>query len=256
MQARYIKGLGTWSLASVGTLLSALLICTILIPTTTHAIAIECQGPALDDAELTFDAEDDYRLTAEEASAAGLALSQEQIADGSSPPPLHVTIVRTCCTGSCTFGELSIDGDSLCKTLELPDRGNQQSISCIPPGEYSCERVYSPRFEKYLYEIKNVNGRTKILIHSGNSPSDTEGCVLVGMAIDVDKNRISRSREALDKLLKRLNGARKIKITIKDKTVEPTPTPVPPTPVPTATAKPADTKKPKRRSTAAVEGAW
>ena len=158
--------------------------------------------------------------------------------------------MRTCCTDSCTFGELSIDGDSICKTLELPDHGNQQNVSCIPPGEYTCERVYSPRFKKYLYEIKNVNGRTNILIHSGNSPSDTQGCVLVGMAIDIDQNRISRSREALDKLNKRLNESPNITITIKKKTVAPTPTPVP-----TATATPAGPRKPRNSSTASM-GKW
>ena len=62
-------------------LASAFLACLVLSPTATHAIAIECQGPTTDDAELTFDAEDDYRLTAAEAAAAGLVLSQGQLAD-------------------------------------------------------------------------------------------------------------------------------------------------------------------------------
>ena len=31
-------------------------------------------------------------------------------------------------------------------TLELPDLGNQKSISCIPEGKYAVHRIYSPKF--------------------------------------------------------------------------------------------------------------
>jgi len=65
-------------------------------------------------------------------------------------------------------------------TLELPDLGNQQNISCIPEGEYEVHRIYSPKFGK-CFHLQAVPGRTEILIHKGNYNKDTHGCILVGM---------------------------------------------------------------------------
>jgi len=65
-------------------------------------------------------------------------------------------------------------------TLELPDLGNQQNISCIPEGEYEVHRIYSPKFGK-CFHLQVVPGRTEILIHKGNYNKDTHGCILVGM---------------------------------------------------------------------------
>jgi hypothetical protein len=36
-----------------------------------------------------------------------------------------------------TIGELFLNGEKMCDTLELPYKDNQRSISCIPAGEYS-----------------------------------------------------------------------------------------------------------------------
>ena len=38
----------------------------------------------------------------------------------------------------------------------------------------------SPKFKREMVEICGVRGRTKILIHGGNSVYDTDGCVCVG----------------------------------------------------------------------------
>lgn len=65
-------------------------------------------------------------------------------------------------------------------TLELPDLGNQQNISCIPEGEYEVHRIYSPKFGK-CFHLQAVPGRTEILIHKGNYNKDTHGCILIGM---------------------------------------------------------------------------
>lgn len=75
-----------------------------------------------------------------------------------------------------------------CKTLELPWRDNQQNISCIPAGEYETIIRKSPRFG-IVYWVLKVEGRTYILIHSGNWAGDVEkgykshvnGCILLGI---------------------------------------------------------------------------
>ena len=87
-----------------------------------------------------------------------------------------------------TYGVLQFpDGTSL-MTIELPWYENKPRISCIPPGTYRCEIKQSPKFGA-SYEVKNVPGRSAILIHAGNSAGNVEkgmkadslGCILLGM---------------------------------------------------------------------------
>jgi len=74
-----------------------------------------------------------------------------------------------------------------CKVLELPWRDNKQNISCIPSGEYETIIRVSPRFGT-IYWVLKVEGRSYILIHSGNWAGDVEmgykthvaGCILIG----------------------------------------------------------------------------
>jgi hypothetical protein len=81
---------------------------------------------------------------------------------------------------------ITLDGFT-CKTLELPWRDNQRSISCIPPGEYHCKIRHSNKFGK-TYWVTEVPSRSYILIHSGNFAGDkakgfkthVEGCILLG----------------------------------------------------------------------------
>lgn len=88
-------------------------------------------------------------------------------------------------------------------TLELPDLGNQQNISCIPEGEYEVHRIYSPRFGK-CFHIQDVPGRSEILIHKGNYNKDTHGCILVGMGhADINEDGVMdviESTHAMERL--------------------------------------------------------
>lgn len=85
-----------------------------------------------------------------------------------------------------TEGVLTTEG-FFCKTLELPWRNNKRNVSCIPDGEYKVAIRQSPRFGT-VYHVKEVTGRTYILIHSGNFAGDkskgykthVNGCILLG----------------------------------------------------------------------------
>lgn len=87
-----------------------------------------------------------------------------------------------------TEGRLLVPGVGFaCFTLELPWRDNAPCVSCIPCGEYPCVVAQSPRFGR-VYHVRDVPGRTAILIHRGNLAGDVsqglksnvEGCILLG----------------------------------------------------------------------------
>lgn len=85
-------------------------------------------------------------------------------------------------------------GQSPMATLEPPASGAHPAI---PAGEYPLRLdVVSPRFARSprrwsavwgarLPRLMQVPGREGILIHPGNRPTDSSGCVLVGRAAGV-----------------------------------------------------------------------
>jgi hypothetical protein len=81
-----------------------------------------------------------------------------------------VTLKRGNSTDQGTFGKLYFSGNVL-HTVELPWRDNVLRVSCIPAGTYQCVMVNSPRFGK-VYGVKNVPGRSHILIHAANLAGD------------------------------------------------------------------------------------
>ena len=94
------------------------------------------------------------------------------------------------------------------KTLELPDKGNAQNVSCIPEGVYKVKRISSPT-RGIVFHVQDVPGRTAILIHVGNYAAgvkvDTEGCILPGLRfvdINGDGNLdVAESAKAMSLLL-------------------------------------------------------
>ncbi len=118
---------------------------------------------------------------------------------------------------SAVSGVLYADGVKCCDTLEPAIIDGYGKGSCVKPGTYSIDYHYSPKFRKYMLTLCGVKGRSGILIHSGNTSSDTAGCILVGDRMDNDK--LSSSRDALSRLLKLVIFAMQsgsVTITIKD----------------------------------------
>lgn len=93
-----------------------------------------------------------------------------------------ITLVRTRYTSQAVLGRLII-GDEELATLEPPWRNNERNVSCIPTGEYKMNYLPRSASGKYrkVYHITEVEGRGGILIHNGNIPGHTKGCVLVGL---------------------------------------------------------------------------
>jgi hypothetical protein len=85
-------------------------------------------------------------------------------------------------------------------TLENPWLDNLPNISCIPAGEYICELDVSPKYGT-VFHVRNVEGRSHILIHWGNYVKDTQGCILLGDRLlkdpDLNVPGVGNSRETV-----------------------------------------------------------
>lgn len=129
-------------------------------------------------------------------------------------------LVRDSFSLSSTDGVLFVDSRPFCNTLE-PAIGKKVKYGkgcCIAPGIYSIDFHYSPKFGKYMLTLCGVRGRSGILIHSGNTPKDTVGCILVGQRENIGV--LSNSRSTLDKVFDRCLdaiGKESITIIIKNK---------------------------------------
>ena len=140
-----------------------------------------------------------------------------------------------------TIGNLYVDGEWFCNTLEDKDRGLKSSMSleeinkikvyaetAIPAGRYVVTMdVVSPKYNRVKWykdnfggrmpRLENVKGFSGILIHSGTTAVDSAGCIIVGL--NKIKGNVLESRATFQKLWKVLEQARKagkkIYLTIK-----------------------------------------
>ncbi len=115
-------------------------------------------------------------------------------------------------TPKSTIGELLINGEHQCYTLEDVDRGLMKTTSlgvikrnkvygktAIPAGRYEVRITFSNRFQKLMPQIMDVPGFEGIRIHPGNTDADTEGCVLPGYTTGPDF--IGNSRKAYEHIM-------------------------------------------------------
>tara|TARA_Y100001938_G_scaffold71972_1_gene99883 strand:- start:1 stop:492 length:492 start_codon:yes stop_codon:yes gene_type:complete len=133
---------------------------------------------------------------------------------------INLLLLRDTFSDESIIGELFINGERFCDTLELPYRDNQRSISCIPTGEYKV-RLRLPResaTRDYLHLlVKDVKDRSHILFHRGNTAKDSRGCILVGQGTQQDI--VYNSTLAMDLLIKEIInlGGENINLIIKNK---------------------------------------
>ena len=133
---------------------------------------------------------------------------------------VNLLIIRNTFSEVSTIGNLYLDGEWLCDTLENPWLNNQRNISCIPEGQYKV-RLRTAResaTKDYLHLlVQDVPDRSLVLFHTGNTAKDTRGCVLVGIGSEQDL--VKNSRLAMELLMKEiLNlGGTNINLIIKNK---------------------------------------
>ena len=133
---------------------------------------------------------------------------------------INLLLIRDTFSKESTIGELFLNGERICDTLENPWQDNQRNISCIPEGVYPV-RLRLPResgTRDYLHLlVQEVPNRDFILVHRGNFPSQTQGCLLVGLGTEQDV--VHNSVLAMDLLIKEILhlGGENINLIIKNK---------------------------------------
>lgn len=118
---------------------------------------------------------------------------------------MRAKIIRLDKSEEGVFGVLTLNGQPECVTLERPWKDNQPNISCIPPEIYVCRSIDSPKFGQ-TFEVMNVPGRTHILFHKGNLPSDSLGCILLASKYGEleGKRAILASGKAFNRFMEKL----------------------------------------------------
>ena len=139
---------------------------------------------------------------------------------------MKITIKRKYFKKGYTIGELYLnDCKMLCNTLEPESRGlrfqfdgNQRSnrLECatqaleakkkygkgkvaIPTGVYEVMTAVSTKFSAMRPFITGVPGFSGIMIHEGNTPEDTQGCILVGENTTVGK--VMNTRKYVERII-------------------------------------------------------
>ena len=133
---------------------------------------------------------------------------------------INLLLIRDTYTKKSTMGQLFLNGELFCDTLENAWKDNQRNISCIPAGTYKVRlrpaRQSATRDYLHLL-VQDVPNRDWILVHRGNSAKDTSGCILVGKGTQQDI--VYNSRLAMDLLMKEIItlGGENINLIIKNK---------------------------------------
>ena len=118
-----------------------------------------------------------------------------------------------------TIGSFYINDVKVCDTLEDTDRGLSSAMplaeirakkvpgkTAIPTGRYQVVITYSPRFKRDMPLLCGVPGYEGVRIHAGNTPDDTEGCILPGE--NKVKGQVINSRATFDRIMESLKFAR------------------------------------------------
>ena len=121
-----------------------------------------------------------------------------------------IELIRTYRKSDYTIGTISIDGykqpyntmepfdaglDSVKDSVDVIKRSKLiHGKVAIPTGMYPVTLQVSPHFKHIMPRVQNVPGFDGVLFHSGNTPLDTLGCILVGFNDSV--GMLSNSRDA------------------------------------------------------------
>ncbi len=98
-----------------------------------------------------------------------------------------------------TNGQLWLQQQLICMTIELPWNDNLKRKSCIPEGKYPLKKRYSQRFGWHVW-IDLVPNRSLILFHPANDAlKELNGCIAPVTSLQGEGKGID-SRKAFERL--------------------------------------------------------
>ena len=119
---------------------------------------------------------------------------------------MKLLLQRHVSTDECTTGDLYLNGQLYCYTLEdVVRKVKIKGKTAIPAGLYKVTVNWSGKFQRPLPLLLDVPHYTGIRIHPLNKAEETEGCIGVGK--ELGKNAIYKSREAFADLFERIKVA-------------------------------------------------
>ena len=129
----------------------------------------------------------------------------------------NLLLIRDNFTEKSVIGKLYLNTEFYGHTLELAWKSNSKGISCIPKGVYEVVKRHTEK-SKYKYEhlhILDVPDRELILMHIGNYPKNSKGCILLGNTRAL--NFVGDSRKAFNNLMYDLGSFKEIELVIKNR---------------------------------------
>ena len=110
-----------------------------------------------------------------------------------------------------TISALIVDDTVCCWALELPWKDNHPNISCVPTGEYELRLEWSSKFNRELYELKGVSGRSECKFHIANRLHEIQGCISPGIMVRKIDNEysVAQSTAAFNKFMMMMKGREK-----------------------------------------------
>lgn len=124
-----------------------------------------------------------------------------------------------------TVGDLYIsEGDKpaqrgawFCHTLEDKVRAPGVKVygeTAIPAGDYEVVLAMSPKFKRLLPRLLLVEGFDGVLLHGGNRPKDSLGCILVAFHKGEENGKTIIYNSAESALVAKLKGADMIRLRV------------------------------------------
>ena len=136
---------------------------------------------------------------------------------------MKLKLIREIFTTTSTVGSLYIDDKLVCFVLEDVVRPKGEKVdgkTAIPYGTYPVTFEKSPRLSKlkghdfFTPRLSKVPGFAGILMHSGNTATDSIGCLILGLKRA--KDVVSSSRDACDRVYPMIEaGCEAGKVTIE-----------------------------------------
>ena len=108
-------------------------------------------------------------------------------------------------TPNSTISEVFVGNEYQCFFLEDPVREVKvPGKTAIPYGRYEIVTSFSNRFQTMLPLLLNVPNFEGVRIHPGNTPGDTEGCLLPGLRDPKAPDVVTDSRRMFNLIFARI----------------------------------------------------